>query len=79
VKGTQNNQQDAQKGDLLTRPTWRAKTRLFPGKAGVTTASSGGWDDPNCARPPRGVRARALRAHGDRPSHPALFFSVLLD
>ena len=38
----------------------------------------GGWDDPNCARPTRGVRDRALREHGDRPSHPAPFFSILL-
>jgi hypothetical protein len=52
---------------------WRAKTRLFPGKAGVTTASRGGWDDPNCARPTRGVRDRALREHGDRPSPRPLF------
>ena len=39
----------------------------------------GGWDDPNCARPTRGVRDRALREHGDRPSHPAPFFSILLE
>src|SRR4026208_2501822 len=35
-----------------------------------------GWDDPNCARPTRGVCDRALREHGDRPSHPAPFFSI---
>jgi hypothetical protein len=34
----------------------------------------GGWDDPNCARPTRGVRDRALREHGDRSSYPALRF-----
>ncbi len=33
----------------------------------------GGWDDPNCARPTRGVCDRALREHGDRPSYPAPF------
>ena len=38
----------------------------------------GGWDDPNCARPTREVCDRALREHGDRPSHPAPFFSILL-
>ena len=38
----------------------------------------GGWDDPNCARPTRGVCDRALREQGDCPSHPAPFFSILL-
>jgi hypothetical protein len=33
----------------------------------------GGWDDP-CARPTRVFRGRALREHGDRPSHPDPFF-----
>ena len=37
----------------------------------------GGWDDPNCARPTRGVCDRALREQGDRPSYPAAFFSSL--
>jgi len=37
----------------------------------------GGWDDPNCARPTRGVRDRALREHGDRPSHPLVSDSSL--
>ncbi len=38
----------------------------------------GGWDDSNCARPTRGVFDRALREHGDRPSYPTSFFSILL-
>src|SRR6185436_5970195 len=38
----------------------------------------GAWDDPNCARPTRAFSSRALREHGDRPSHPASFFSTLL-
>jgi hypothetical protein len=38
----------------------------------------GGWDDPNCARPTRAFSSRALREHGDRPSHPAPFFNILL-
>lgn len=38
----------------------------------------GGWDDPNCARPMRAFRGRALREHKDRPSYPAPFFSLLL-
>jgi hypothetical protein len=37
---------------------------------------AGGWDDPNCARPTRGVCDRALREHGDRPSYSAQFFSI---
>jgi hypothetical protein len=62
------------KARLLTRPTPARRDATCPSKA----ASSyhlirGGWDDPNCARPTRGVRDRALREHGDRPSHPAPF------
>ncbi len=38
----------------------------------------GGWDDPNCARPTRAFRGRALRELKDRPSYPAPFFSILL-
>ena len=45
-------------------------------KAAVTDLR-GGWDDPNCARPTRGVCDRALREHGDRPRHLAPFFSIL--
>jgi len=63
----------------LPRQPLRPGTRLIPGKAGVPIALRGGWDDPNCARLTRGVRDRALREHRDRPSHPALFFSILLD
>src|SRR5262245_4029690 len=37
-----------------------------------------GWDDPNCARPTRAFSSRALREHGDRPSYPTSFFSILL-
>ena len=37
----------------------------------------GGWDDPNCARPTRAFGGRALREQRDRPSYPALFFSLL--
>ena len=37
----------------------------------------GGWDDPHCARPTRAFGGRALREHRDRPSYPALFFSIL--
>jgi len=63
----------------LPRQPLRPGTRVIPSKAGVTIALRDGWDDPNCARPTRGVRDRALREHGDRPSHPDLFFSILLD
>jgi len=34
---------------------------------------------PSARAQPGGVRDRALREHGDRPSHPALFFGILLD
>jgi hypothetical protein len=33
----------------------------------------------NCARPTRAFSSRALREQGDRPSHPASFFSILLN
>ncbi len=55
------------------------KAGLLPSKAAANYhLIRGGWDDPNCARPTRGVCDRALREHGDRPSHPAPFFSILL-
>ena len=43
----------------------------------VDRSLRGGWDDPNCARPTRGVRDRALREHRDRPNHPRSIFSIL--
>ena len=39
----------------------------------------GGWDGPNCARPTRAFGGRALREQRDRPSYPALFFSILFE
>ena len=39
----------------------------------------GDWDDPYCARPTRVFRGRALREHGDRPSHPGPLFSIPLE
>jgi len=78
---------------LLTRPTpaatspahpESAKTVSMPMDASYPKQSAvnvhlirGGWDDPNCARPTRGVCDRALREHGDRPSYPVPFFSIL--
>jgi hypothetical protein len=57
----------------------RAKTRRSAGKAAASYhVLRGGWDDPNCARPTRAFRGRALREHGDCPSYPAPFFSILL-
>src|SRR4029077_16135057 len=62
-----------------TQP-WRAETRLIPSKAAVNNHFlRGGWDDPNCARPRGAFSGRALREHGDRPSHPRSFFSIILD
>jgi hypothetical protein len=52
--------------------------RLFSKAAANYPFLRGGWDDPNCARPTRGVFDRALREHGDRPSYPISFFSILL-
>ena len=52
----------------------RAKTRPSAGKAAANyLLLRGGWDDPTCARPTRGVCDRALREHGDRPSYPNSF------
>ncbi len=45
----------------LPRQPLRPGTRPIPGKAGVAIALRGGWDDPTCARPTRGVCDRALR------------------
>ena len=82
------------KARILTRPTLAdispirpesAKTDSLPQDApfpkqgrSELSFTRGGWDDPNCARPTRRVRDRALREQRDRPSHPALFFSILL-
>jgi hypothetical protein len=40
------------------------------GRIQLSPLLRGGWDDPNCARPTRAFRGRALREHGDRPSYP---------
>ena len=56
----------------------RAKTRRSAGKAAmISHLLRGGWDDPHCARSTRAFGGRALREHRDRPSYPALFFSIL--
>ena len=39
----------------------------------------GGWDDPNCARPTRGFSTARCASTEDRLSHPAAFFSILLE
>jgi hypothetical protein len=62
----------------LPRQPLRPGTHLNPSKAAANYHFiRGGWDDPNCARPTRAFSSRALREHGDRPSYPALFFSIL--
>ena len=43
----------------------------------LTVFLMGGWDNPNCARPTRAFPSLALREHGDRPSYPTPFFSIL--
>ena len=51
-----------------------SETFLVPNKAAASYHFlRGGWDDPNCARPTRAFRGRALREHVDRPSYPAHF------
>ena len=56
-----------------------SETHPVPGKAAANYhLVRGGWDDPNCARPTRAFSSRALRNHGDRPSYPTSFFSILL-
>ena len=47
------------------------------GRSGLSILG-GGWDDPNCARPTRGVFDRALREQWNRPRYPTSFFSILL-
>ena len=37
----------------------------------------GGWDDPNCARPPSTASSCGVREHRDPPSYPAPCFSSL--
>jgi hypothetical protein len=66
------------KAGLLTRPTLARRDAPFPkqGRSALSLYLWGGWDDPNCARPTRGVCDRALREQGDRPSYPASFFSI---
>ena len=65
--------------DISPAQPWHAKTRLVPSKAAASYHFiRGGGDDPNCARPTRGVRDRALREQGDRSSYPAHYFSILL-
>jgi hypothetical protein len=54
------------------------KKAVQQGRSKLSILLRGGWDDPNCARPTRGVFDRALREHGDRPSYPISFFSILL-
>src|SRR6266850_4981682 len=69
----------------LARPE-SAKTASSPrdapcpkqGRSELSLFIRGGWDDPNCARPTRAFSSRALREHGDRPSYPTSFFSILL-
>src|SRR5947209_3928487 len=71
--------ENSKRPDFSPAQPWRAKTRLVPSKAAANYHFiRGGWDDPNCARPTRAFSSRALREHGDRPSHPAPFFSILL-
>ena len=53
--------------------------RPFRKAAAIYHSLRGGWDGPNCARPTRAFGGRALREHRDRPSYPALFFSILLE
>ena len=48
------------------------------GRSALSLYLWGGWDDPNCARPTRGVFDRALREQGDCPSYPTSFFSIPL-
>jgi hypothetical protein len=46
------------------------------GKAAVNYCIiRGGWDDPNCARPPSTVSPCGVREHRDCPSYPAPCFS----
>jgi hypothetical protein len=69
------------KAGLLTHPTPARQDAPCPrqgrSKRSLTTLLRGGWDDPNCARPTRAFSSRALREHGDRPSYPTSFFSIL--
>jgi hypothetical protein len=76
---------------VLTRPPWRLfhpptlrlpRQPLYPGprlSAGKAAANyrliRGGWDDPNCARPPSTASSCGVREHRDRPSYPAACFS----
>jgi|KBSSwiStaDraftv2_1062776.scaffolds.fasta_scaffold01661_21 hypothetical protein len=61
---------------VLTRPPRRAKTRLSAGKAAANyRLIRGGWNDPNCARPPSAASSCGVREHRDRPSYPAPYFS----
>src|SRR5262245_13855208 len=78
---------------LLTRPALATISPSHPASAKTApSARDARWreqgrselsflrvrDYPNCLRPTRGVLDRALREHGDRPSQPANFFSILL-
>jgi len=65
---------------LLTRPTLARRDAPCPkqGRSELSLFIRGGWDYPNCARPTRACSSRALREHGDRPSYPTSFFSILL-
>jgi hypothetical protein len=57
----------------------RAKTRRSAGKAAaIYHLLWGGWNDPNCAHRTSTVLSCAFCEHWDRPSYPALFFSILL-
>jgi len=61
---------------VLTRPPWRANARLSSGKpAAYYRLVRGGWDDPNCARPPSTASSCGVREQRDRPGYPAPCFS----
>ena len=68
------------KSNDLTRSTPARRDAPFREQAaGNYHSIRGGWDDPHCARPTRAFGGRTLREHRDRPSHPTLFFSILLE
>jgi hypothetical protein len=55
------------------------KKAVQPGHNALSLYLRGGGMITNCARPTRAFSSRALREQGDRPSHPASFFSILLN
>jgi len=60
----------------LPRQPLRPRTRFSTGKAAANYRFlRGGWDDPNCARPPSTASSCWVREHRDRPGYPAPCFS----